>query len=61
MAKPFLLVLKFSMVLLAVVWISVWVMKPTQIWTRKWKEAEEAARTTVFGSNGKCLKLPKDL
>nr|GEW57556.1 ferric reduction oxidase 8, mitochondrial isoform X1 [Tanacetum cinerariifolium] len=27
-------------------------MKPTQIWTRKWKEAEEAARTTVFGSNG---------
>ncbi|XP_071696322.1 ferric reduction oxidase 8, mitochondrial [Rutidosis leptorrhynchoides] len=52
MAKHFLLVLKFLMVLLAIVWASIWVMKPTQIWTRKWKEAEDAAKTTVFGSNG---------
>ncbi|KAL8244033.1 hypothetical protein R6Q59_010291 [Mikania micrantha] len=48
MAKSFLLLLlKFLMILLAIVWASIWVMKPTQIWTRKWKEAEEAARTTT--------------
>ncbi|KAI3686424.1 hypothetical protein L1987_80100 [Smallanthus sonchifolius] len=53
MAKSFLLLLlKFLMILLAGVWVCVWVMKPTQIWTRKWKKAEDAARTTVFGSNG---------
>lgn len=52
MAKSFLRILKFLMVLLALGWVSVWVLKPTQIWTRKWKEAEDAARTTVFGSNG---------
>lgn len=57
MAKSFLIVLKFLMVLLAVVWVSIWVMKPTQIWTRKWKKAEDAAKTTVFGSNGNFLKL----
>ncbi|KAI7727610.1 hypothetical protein M8C21_012990 [Ambrosia artemisiifolia] len=52
MSKSVLLLLKFLMILLAVVWVSIWVLKPTQIWTRKWKEAEDAARTTVFGSNG---------
>nr|XP_043605973.1 ferric reduction oxidase 8, mitochondrial [Erigeron canadensis] len=52
MAKPFLLALKFFMVLPAVVWVFIWVMKPTQIWTAKWKEAEDAAKTSIFGSNG---------
>ncbi|KAK9080522.1 hypothetical protein SSX86_000280 [Deinandra increscens subsp. villosa] len=53
MAKSFLLfLLKFLMILLAVVWVAIWVMKPTQIWTRKWKEAEDAAKATVFGPNG---------
>ncbi|XP_076916324.1 ferric reduction oxidase 8, mitochondrial-like [Bidens hawaiensis] len=52
MAKSFLLLLKFLMIILAVVWAFLWIMKPTQIWTRKWKEAEEAARTTILGSNG---------
>ncbi|KVH98909.1 FAD-binding 8 [Cynara cardunculus var. scolymus] len=52
MAKPFLLVLKLLMVLLALGWVSIWVLKPTQLWTRKWKAAEDAARTTVFGSSG---------
>ncbi|MFS7940046.1 putative ferric-chelate reductase (NADH) [Helianthus anomalus] len=52
MAKSVLLLLKVMMILLFLVWVSIWVMKPTQIWTRKWKEAEDAARTTVFGSNG---------
>ncbi|KAJ0829266.1 putative ferric-chelate reductase (NADH) [Helianthus annuus] len=52
MAKSVLLFLKVIIILLFLVWVSIWVMKPTQIWTRKWKEAEDAARTTVFGSNG---------
>lgn len=52
MAKSFHLLLKFVTILLALFWVSVWVMKPTRIWTRKWKEAEDAARTTVIGSNG---------
>lgn len=52
MAKAFLVVLKLLMVLLALGWVSIWVLKPTQIWTRTWKEAEDAARTSVFGSNG---------
>ena len=57
MVKPFLLALKLLMVSLALGWISIWVLKPTQLWTRKWKAAEDAARTTVFGSSGKILKL----
>lgn len=61
MAKYLLLVLKFLMVLLAVVWVSIWLMKPTQIWTRKWKEAEDAAKTTVFGSYGKIIKLKETI
>ncbi|KAL4566620.1 hypothetical protein LXL04_030740 [Taraxacum kok-saghyz] len=52
MAKPFLLILKILMILLAVGWVSIWVLKPTQIWTRKWKVAEDATKTTVLGSNG---------
>lgn len=52
MAKSFLLVLKVLMVLLALGWVSIWVLKPTQLWTRKWKAAEDAARTTLFSSSG---------
>ncbi|KAK1407217.1 hypothetical protein QVD17_38831 [Tagetes erecta] len=52
MAKSFHLFLKFLMIILALVWVSIWVMKPTQIWTRKWKRAEDAAKTTRIGSNG---------
>ncbi|XP_057479906.1 ferric reduction oxidase 8, mitochondrial [Actinidia eriantha] len=53
MANPSLLVfLKLVMVLLCAVWVSLWVLKPTQVWTRKWKQAEESAASTVFGYNG---------
>ncbi|GFZ17396.1 ferric reduction oxidase 8 [Actinidia rufa] len=44
--------LKLVMVLLCAVWVSLWVLKPTQVWTRKWKQAEESAASTVFGYNG---------
>ncbi|PSS07744.1 Ferric reduction oxidase [Actinidia chinensis var. chinensis] len=53
MANPSLLVfLKLVMVLICAVWVSLWVLKPTQVWTRKWKQAEESAAATVFGYNG---------
>lgn len=53
MARPTLLaVLKVLMALIFAAWVSLWILKPTQLWTRKWKEAEDRARTTVFGYYG---------
>ncbi|KAH8492984.1 hypothetical protein H0E87_022299 [Populus deltoides] len=33
-------------------WIALWLLKPTNLWTRKWKAAEDGARHTVFGYYG---------
>ncbi|KAI8543758.1 hypothetical protein RHMOL_Rhmol08G0242900 [Rhododendron molle] len=53
MAIPFLLVvLKLLMILVFSGWVSLWLLKPTEVWTQKWKGAEEGATTTVFGYNG---------
>lgn len=53
MAKSTLLfVLKALMALIFAAWISLWLLKPTQLWTEKWKGAEDAARNTVFGYYG---------
>lgn len=52
MAKTSILVLKVAMILVSMGWVSVWLLKPTQLWTRKWKVAEKSASTTVFGYNG---------
>ncbi|KAL1810358.1 hypothetical protein ACET3Z_027348 [Daucus carota] len=52
MAKASILILKVVMILISMGWISVWLLKPTQLWTRKWKAAEKCASTTVFGYNG---------
>nr|XP_023900422.1 ferric reduction oxidase 8, mitochondrial [Quercus suber]POE50795.1 ferric reduction oxidase 8, mitochondrial [Quercus suber] len=53
MAKSILLaILKASMILIFTGWIALWLLKPTDLWTRKWKGAEESARTTVFGYYG---------
>ncbi|XP_040987338.1 ferric reduction oxidase 8, mitochondrial [Juglans microcarpa x Juglans regia] len=53
MAKAILLAItKVSMILLFSGWISLWLLKPTQLWTRKWKGAEETARSTVLGYYG---------
>ncbi|KAM1129033.1 hypothetical protein ACFX2J_038761 [Malus domestica] len=53
MAKSTLLfVLKALMALIFAAWISLWLLKPTQLWTKKWKGAEDAARNTVFGYYG---------
>ncbi|KAK7389121.1 hypothetical protein VNO78_23953 [Psophocarpus tetragonolobus] len=33
-------------------WVSLWLLKPTQIWTRKWKHLEDSANDTIFGYYG---------
>ncbi|KAF7838283.1 ferric reduction oxidase 8, mitochondrial [Senna tora] len=45
-------VLKLLMILICAGWASLWLLKPTQLWTRKWKDAEESANNTVFGYYG---------
>ena len=57
MAKASILILKVAMILISMGWISVWLLKPTQLWTRKWKAAEKSAPTTIFGYNGTILVL----
>ncbi|XP_021801722.1 ferric reduction oxidase 8, mitochondrial isoform X2 [Prunus avium] len=53
MANSTLLVaLKILSILIFAAWVSLWLLKPTQLWTRKWKAAEDKARATVFGYYG---------
>ncbi|KAL6997104.1 ferric-chelate reductase (NADH) [Sarracenia purpurea var. burkii] len=53
MASPsFLVFLKFLMILASSAWVVIWILKPTEVWTRKWKVAEDTAATTVFGYHG---------
>ncbi|KAJ4850863.1 hypothetical protein Tsubulata_007098 [Turnera subulata] len=53
MAKAYpLAALKLLMIILLAGWFSLWLLKPTNLWTRKWKEAEDSARHTLFGYYG---------
>lgn len=53
MAKASLLaLLKVLMIIIFAGWIALWLLKPTNLWTRKWKGAEDSARHTVFGYYG---------
>ncbi|XP_011046222.1 PREDICTED: ferric reduction oxidase 8, mitochondrial [Populus euphratica] len=53
MAKAIqLAVLKVLMIIIFGGWITVWIQKPTNMWTRKWKGAEDSSRYTVFGYYG---------
>lgn len=53
MGKTILLaVLKLLMILIVAGWISIWILKPTNLWTRKWRGAEDSARPTLFGYYG---------
>ncbi|KAI9108761.1 hypothetical protein K1719_020066 [Acacia pycnantha] len=45
-------VLTCLMILICAVWTSLWVLKPTQFWTKRWKDAEDSANKTVFGYYG---------
>jgi len=62
MAKAILLaLLKVLMIIIFAGWIALWLLKPTNLWTRKWKGAEDSARHTVFGYYGMYLELPSEL
>ncbi|KAL6559368.1 hypothetical protein OROGR_004485 [Orobanche gracilis] len=50
MAK-ILLILKLLLILIFAGWVSLWVLRPTEIWTKKWKQAEEIASSSVFDYN----------
>ncbi|RDX77169.1 Ferric reduction oxidase 8, mitochondrial [Mucuna pruriens] len=45
-------ILKLVIIFLFAAWVSLWLLKPTQIWTRKWKHAEDIANDTIFGYYG---------
>lgn len=47
-----LALLKALMILVFTGWVALWILKPTEMWTRKWKGAEDTARGTVFGYYG---------
>ncbi|KAF6137091.1 hypothetical protein GIB67_030855 [Kingdonia uniflora] len=46
------IVLKGLMILICVVWVCLWVFKPTELWTKIWHKAEDNARNTVLGYYG---------
>ncbi|KAL1533026.1 ferric-chelate reductase (NADH) [Salvia divinorum] len=52
MTRLSLLILKLLLILIFAGWVSLWVLKPTEFWTRKWKGVEVKASTTAFGYNG---------
>ncbi|OVA20614.1 FAD-binding 8 [Macleaya cordata] len=46
------IVLKVLIILISAVWVSLWLLKPTELWTKSWHKAEDGARKTVFGYYG---------
>ncbi|KAH9776373.1 Ferric reduction oxidase 8 [Citrus sinensis] len=40
------------MILICAAWIALWILKPTNLWTKIWHEAEDRARPTLFGYYG---------
>ncbi|KAF8005908.1 hypothetical protein BT93_K0252 [Corymbia citriodora subsp. variegata] len=47
-----LALLKALMILVFAGWVALWILKPTEMWTRKWKGAEDSTHGTVFGYYG---------
>ncbi|XP_021891881.1 ferric reduction oxidase 8, mitochondrial [Carica papaya] len=53
MAKTTLRVLlKAFIILICAGWVSLWLLKPTNLWIRKWHGAEDRASSTIFGYYG---------
>ncbi|PIN21202.1 Ferric reductase, NADH/NADPH oxidase [Handroanthus impetiginosus] len=52
MTGVYFLILKLLLILIFAVWVSLWALKATEFWTRKWKQAEDKASSSVFGYNG---------
>ncbi|KAL7138908.1 hypothetical protein ABFS83_09G014800 [Erythranthe nasuta] len=48
-----LLILKLLLISIFAGWLSIWILKPTEFWTQKWKAAEEKANaSSIFRYNG---------
>ena len=61
MAKAIqLVVLKVLMIIIFAGWTAVWILKPTNLWTRKWKGAEDSSRHTEFGYYGMYKKISSE-
>lgn len=52
MENTALVILKMLMILICAAWIALWILKPTNLWTKIWHEAEDRARPTLFGYYG---------
>lgn len=52
MENTTLVILKMLMIFICAAWIALWILKPTNLWTKLWHEAEDRARPTLFGYNG---------
>ncbi|KAF5175995.1 Ferric reduction oxidase 8 protein [Thalictrum thalictroides] len=45
-------VLKVLMILISSGWVCLWLLKPTELWTKAWRKAEDGARNQIFGYQG---------
>ncbi|XP_059304001.1 ferric reduction oxidase 8, mitochondrial [Lycium ferocissimum] len=52
MTKILSLLLKLLIVLIFAGWVSLWLLKPTQLWTKSWKIAENKASTSLLTQAG---------
>lgn len=47
--------LKLLLFLIFAGWLSVWLLKPTQLWTKTWKLAEKKASASFLTQSGEVL------
>ncbi|KAJ8440331.1 hypothetical protein Cgig2_012767 [Carnegiea gigantea] len=52
MASTMFVLLRILMIITFSAWIVLWFLKPTNSWTRKWKEVEDNMQRTIFRYNG---------
>ncbi|XP_065874847.1 ferric reduction oxidase 8, mitochondrial [Euphorbia lathyris] len=45
-------ILRLFIILIFSGWVSIWLLKPTQFWTTKWKKAEDFMKPTILGYYG---------
>ncbi|KAK9119829.1 hypothetical protein Scep_017922 [Stephania cephalantha] len=52
MPSTVLITLKSVVILLFAGWVCLWLLKPTDFWTKTWHKAEDRADNTIFGYQG---------
>lgn len=52
MASTMFVLFRILMIITFSAWIVLWFLKPTNSWTRKWKEVEDNMQRTIFRYNG---------